>query len=147
MRTFTVYRHPVKGYEAVKKGFSWPGFFFGWVWAFVKRLVAAGFVLLSVWLFAGELLRPREPNVIFFYFTITLTVNLHVGCRGNKWRGASLVARGYEHVGAVQAVSPDAAARRFIGNTDVEAVVDAVIKDLIGHIAVERGSGEPQRAA
>lgn len=27
MRTFTIYKHPAQGFEAVKVGFSWPAFF------------------------------------------------------------------------------------------------------------------------
>jgi len=38
MKIYEVYQHPVKGYAAVKIGFSWPGFFFGIIWALIKKL-------------------------------------------------------------------------------------------------------------
>jgi hypothetical protein len=92
MRTFTDYHHPVKGYEAVKKGPRGPDCFVRWGWAFVSRLVVIGVVCLSVWLFAAELCGPHEPDVIFLYFAITLAVNLLGGSRENKWREDSLAA-------------------------------------------------------
>jgi len=38
MKVFKVYKHPVSGYEAVKVGFSWPGFFWIVTWLLWKRL-------------------------------------------------------------------------------------------------------------
>ena len=48
MHKYNVYKHPIIGYEAIKQGFSWPGFFFTWIWAFVKKLWADGVILLLV---------------------------------------------------------------------------------------------------
>ena len=33
MRAYQVFKHPEKGFKAVKDGFSWPGFFFTWLWS------------------------------------------------------------------------------------------------------------------
>jgi len=46
MNFYNVYRHPVRGHEAVKLGWSWPGFFFTWIWAFAKRMKSIAVALL-----------------------------------------------------------------------------------------------------
>ncbi|WP_181919263.1 DUF2628 domain-containing protein [Alkalilimnicola ehrlichii] len=38
MKTFNMFHHPHHGHKAVKVGFSWPGFFFGIIWAAIKGL-------------------------------------------------------------------------------------------------------------
>ena len=38
MKAFAVYQHPTHGFEAVKRGFSWPAFFFGVIWMLIKKL-------------------------------------------------------------------------------------------------------------
>ena len=42
MKTFQVYKHPIAGIEAIKVGFSFPAFFFGWIWMFIKKLWGYG---------------------------------------------------------------------------------------------------------
>ncbi|WP_226912943.1 hypothetical protein [Halomonas sp. 3D7M] len=37
MKEFKIYMHPAGMHEAVKQGWSWPGFFFGPIWALVKK--------------------------------------------------------------------------------------------------------------
>ncbi len=40
MKTFNIYKHKIIGFEAVKVGFSWPAFIFGFYWMLVKKLWA-----------------------------------------------------------------------------------------------------------
>ena len=48
MKQFNVYSHPVLGPQAVKQGFSWPAFFFTWIWAFVCKLWVPGSIMLVI---------------------------------------------------------------------------------------------------
>lgn len=50
MRVFDVYRQQDDPHQtiAIKRGFSWPAFLFGYIWAFVKRLWGFGFLILGV---------------------------------------------------------------------------------------------------
>jgi len=54
-RTFEVLKHPLKGLEAVKRGFSWPAFLFTWIWAVVNRLWLLGIVFVILSLLLGLL--------------------------------------------------------------------------------------------
>ena len=53
MRTYKIYRKDAE-VVAVKDGFSYPGFFFTWIWALVKRLWTVGlfFFLLNAFAFS-----------------------------------------------------------------------------------------------
>ena len=42
MKQYKVYKHPSGSTEAVKQGWSWPGFFFGFIWAMVKKMWGLG---------------------------------------------------------------------------------------------------------
>jgi len=61
MKTFDLYRHPTVGYEAVKRGFSWPGFFIGAIWALSKRMWLGGTLLLIAWVILFGV-RGEEPD-------------------------------------------------------------------------------------
>lgn len=147
MRTFTVYHHPVRGYEAVKKGFSWPGFFFTWVWAFVKRLVVIRLLLLIAWFVVTGLRVSSEPGLVILGGVIAVAVSLLVGVQGNKWREKSLASRGYQPVATFQAASPDAAITKVAENTKLEAMVNAAVKDALEHKPAETRSRGSQEVA
>lgn len=142
MRTFTVYRHPDKGYEAVKKGFSWPGFIFTWLWAVVKGVGPIWVLLLFIGIVAEVLSRNREPGLIILGFGIGMTMRIVVGVQGNKWREESLASRGYQPVETFQAASPDAATNRIIEEAKLNARVDAAVKDALEHKPAESGSAQ-----
>ena len=57
MKQFKVYENPQGVYEAVKQGWSWPAFFFSWIWELIAEmwglgvLVVTGMILL--WFVVG----------------------------------------------------------------------------------------------
>ncbi len=105
-RTFEVLKHPLKGLEAVKRGFSWPAFLFTWIWAVVNRLWLLGivFVILSLLLGLLELQALHDaPLLVLFASLIVQTV---LGMKGNSWRSEALQNRGFEFLGAIDARSP-----------------------------------------
>jgi hypothetical protein len=108
MRRFDVYVHPFAGAEAVKSGWSWPGFFFTWVWAAVKGLWPQAVVFFlatgSLALFDTSV----EANAVMAGL-LGLAVCLVFGSTGNSWRARNLLARGYRHVGGWPALSPEVA--------------------------------------
>jgi hypothetical protein len=50
MNVYNVYTHPQGVPQAVKVGFSWPCFFFGWVWAAVAGRWSLFWMMLGGWL-------------------------------------------------------------------------------------------------
>lgn len=123
MHQFKVYKHPVRGYEAVKIGFSWPAFFFGLFWTLAKRLwgcalawFAALLVLAIVDVLLGMAIARMGASesvlvavlVLFLSFGV-LSLYLVSGFKGNQWREANLEKRGYDYLGSMHAETPDAA--------------------------------------
>ena len=69
---------------AVKQGFSWPAFFFWWIWPFTKGLILPGIIAI----------------VLFFCWPVLVII---YGMKGNKWWANRLVKNGFVLVGTVQA--------------------------------------------
>ncbi len=119
MRTFKIYRHPARGLEAVKIGFSWPAFFFGGGWMLAKRLwrifailLAAHFALM-IFEKAIDASRSSPGELALAYLMLlggSFTVWLVPAFKGNSWRVSNLVSRGYEFVAEVRAETPESAA-------------------------------------
>lgn len=118
MKTFSVYSHPTKGFEAVKIGFSWPGFFFNSIWLLVKTLW--GWAL--IWIVYSILVNVYNSVAInstnsaginlllsLIGLTASLMIMLIPGFKGNSWRVKKLGKLGYELVDSVEASSPDTA--------------------------------------
>ncbi|MBP8812264.1 MAG: DUF2628 domain-containing protein [Laribacter sp.] len=117
MKTFNIYKHPTQGIEAIKVGFSWPAFFFGFFWMLVKKLwgLAGAWFAAYVIFFLIEKVTDQSGEggaqaIIYLllaagYFALWLVPAF----KGNKWREENLSKRGYEQLTSVQAETPDAA--------------------------------------
>ena len=111
MAKYKVYKHMVSGYEAIKNGISWPGFFFIWAWAFLKKLWIHGLLLLvagSLISFFGFLLAQRgDDSSVITGLVLLLLPNIITGILGNFWLRKSMLQKGYVLVATAKAKSPD----------------------------------------
>ena len=115
-KNYSVFEHPGNRFEAVKQGWSWPAFFFTWVWALVKNLWVVGIVVGIVGIAVGLLLRSalqsssQAGGTLFVVLLgVGFVVNVWFGRNGNKWREANLVSRNYLLIGQVKAGTPQGA--------------------------------------
>lgn len=113
MKVFKVYARPGGTHQAVKQGWSWPAFFFTWIWASAKRMWVLGsgvfalFMLLNV---MGALTGTQGAAAFLPFSTlVTLGTAVVLGVNGNRWRASNLRARGYALAATVTAPGPDAA--------------------------------------
>src|SRR5262245_17968330 len=117
MKTFRVYKHPTRGVEAVKVGFSWPGFFFGIVWMLIKRLWMLALLWFGFYFVLGLLKTVTTESeesgaqalVYLLLWAGYWALNLIPGFKGNQLREANLLKRGYELTGEVRTATSDAA--------------------------------------
>jgi hypothetical protein len=123
MKTFDVYKHPTLGYAAVKRGFSWPGFFLGGIWALSKRMWVGGSILVVVWAILvgaqSDADTSGDIGTKFILGLIQLALAVAVGMLGNRRSADSLTRRGYEHLGTVEGQEPDWAIATFVKKSDV----------------------------
>ncbi|MBI5136529.1 MAG: DUF2628 domain-containing protein [Nitrospirae bacterium] len=108
-RTFDVYRHPIKGYQAVKRGFSWPAFFYSFIWSLFKGLWAIAFMIFLAVValdVVGHSLAGAVPVAGLVTWLAQMGVAIFVGRNGNGWRREDMLGKGFVPVGTVQAGSP-----------------------------------------
>ena len=105
---------------AVKRGFSWSGFFFSFIWALSRGLWLHGGIIIAVaaaicavdWIFFNG-----NP---WLSVLLGLVVNVAVGVRGNSWRSRELESDGYEFTSLIEARSPaSAVAAHSLGKKQV----------------------------
>jgi len=122
MKHFEIYQHPTLGHAAVKRGFSWPGFFFTAIWMLLCRMWLGAILFIALYwgvLFVIDLIAVSSEATadfgtadmlyLFAFFGLPPVFGLVVGAKGNAWRRAALAKRGFAHVKSVQAQSADAA--------------------------------------
>jgi hypothetical protein len=117
MKTYKIFVNPQGGSEAVKQGWSWPGFFFNFIWALIKRMWVLGVVLMILSIALGfaegtvEVSYGKEAasGISVFTSILNLVIAVVFGVKGNKWREKNLIFRGYKYQDTVDAQNPEAA--------------------------------------
>ncbi|MDE0341884.1 MAG: DUF2628 domain-containing protein [Deltaproteobacteria bacterium] len=112
MKKFSIFQHPTSGYDVVKNGWSWPAFFFTWIWAFVKKLW-----LIGVIVFLFGILASSIPEA---WLLGEVLISIVMGVKGNELRVKRLQDSGYEKVATVEARTPDAALAAHLASGGTE---------------------------
>lgn len=118
MKEFHIYEHKFFGrIEAVKNGFSWPGFLFTIWWLAYKRMWAEFALYLAVIILMPFVINavgmPIESVAVFnTIFGVSLSIAL--GLYGNKRYAKHLTKKGYVKIGSIMANSKDDAVYNFI---------------------------------
>lgn len=129
MKTFSVYKHPIQNFEAVKVGFAWPAFFFGFIWMLAKKLWGlaglwfAAYVVCALIDLVTEQSERGGAQALVYLVLLAAYVALWLipAFKGNQWREANLIARGYELLNTVQAETPDAAMAKLAKSAPMPA--------------------------
>ena len=130
MKQYKVYKHPSGTTEAVKQGWSWPGFFFSCIWAMVKKMwglgvgVLIGFVVLGVIVGAAGSSSGSDTLINI----ISLIANIVFGVNGNSWREKNLASRGFELVDTVTAATPEGAVALYLKEANLSTVRADVVR-------------------
>jgi hypothetical protein len=112
MKLYEIYTSPLGKVEAVKQGWSWPAFFFSWIWACVKGMWVLGIgiiVALLVVLFIFEVMSIDEMTINGFFIFADVVIGIIFGVRGNSWREKNLLSRGFSLAATENAANPEAA--------------------------------------
>jgi hypothetical protein len=122
MKEFKVYRHATQDVVVIKKGFSWPAFFFGPIWMLVNEfwwLASLWFGLYAVSPFIEEIAFQPPVSVIqilafLLFFLIMFGLWFVPGFKGNEWREKFFSKRGYELQDLVEAETSSAAVSQLV---------------------------------
>ena len=100
--------------RAVKDGFSWPAFFFSFLWALTQRLWVAAAVLL-----VAELVLSAATEYLDMTTAVAVSLGamLIVGWIGNDLKRRALARRGLPEQDVVLAASGEDAVRRYFAET------------------------------
>ncbi|WP_392563339.1 DUF2628 domain-containing protein [Orbus wheelerorum] len=121
MKNYKVFKHSDGRIEAVKQGWSWPGFLFGFIWALVKKLWLVAGVLVAIAIITGILVEVTAPDSYSYYESSSaifpgllaklpaLLTAIFLGIRGNFLREKDLINKGYELIGTTTSENPDMA--------------------------------------
>src|SRR5262245_13880924 len=113
MRTFMVFAHGVELPEAVKVGFSWPAFFFSFLWMADKGLWKLAVLWFGIYTAVAVMAlvssSPDPLRTVAFAVIIDLALAALAGANGNRWWEHELLDRRYKHVATVSAKNPEAA--------------------------------------
>ncbi len=123
MKTFHVYLHPARGYEAVPEGPCLPALCFSVFWLVFRGLaVPATVVLIGAALVIGaEATAGRNAageiqswSFRLLMIAAVLALWLLPALYGNRWRHADLLRRGFAQVACLRALSADDAVARAL---------------------------------
>lgn len=105
MKQFDVLCQKTGEYELVKRGVSWPGLFFMWIWAATKQmwgivLLYFAIVVCSEWILDSmyDYDAPSWNHVLLF-----LIVACIFGAMGNSWWRSKLLRTGYSLTTTIEA--------------------------------------------
>ncbi len=133
VKQYKIYENPLGLREAVKQGWSWPAFFFTWIWALIKKMNVVGGsviggILVATVLFgvAGQgnhgddanreaATSPAGEIFEWFFSLVMLALPVFFGVNGNAWREENLILRGYQLVGTIDGASDEAAIALYQG--------------------------------
>lgn len=125
MKQFKVFVNYKGSYEAVKQGWSWPAFFFGGIWALVKKMWNLGFGVFGVFFaigFIGEIFGGDIKQIMDAVVSIgSLVLPVVFGVNGNKWRETNLIARGFDFRAIVTAANAEGAVAIYMKNKNASA--------------------------
>jgi len=117
MSSYKVFKHPEKGFEAVKSGFAWLAPFnpiwplFRGLWMLFITYIFFIFILASI---DAQIYGPVDVidiknanNLQLFLFIIQIVIFASPGFKGNEWTANNLQRKGYIFNCSIEAKNKD----------------------------------------
>ena len=114
MKHYRIFEHPAGNIEAVKLGWSWPAFFFGFLWALAKQMWWLGGCIFEAFFLAESLDASVDEALDGLITVAALVLAFIFGLNGNRWRENNLQSRGYDYKETQTAANPDGATARYL---------------------------------
>ena len=108
MKVYTIHRHPLGTLLAVKEGWSWPAFFFTWIWCLVKKLYGVAVFMFFLQLCFSLASTSNRGSVVMAIVAGAITA-----LGGNYLVRLNLGDRGFVTLGKCRAATPEGALAAF----------------------------------
>ncbi|WP_038291338.1 hypothetical protein [Zooshikella ganghwensis] len=118
MNKYMIFENSAHDIQVVKRGWSWPGFHFGWLWALFKGLPLLALFGISVIVVAyiSCLLYLFHYGMQLILLALALSYLIQSVCCGlvgNKMMYRQLAKKGFELITVIPAHRPDIALRVY----------------------------------
>jgi hypothetical protein len=119
---YWVYERETGEIRAVKRGWSWPAFFFSWIWAFTKGLIAIGAGVIVYLIILGVIFSSDRDtgDALGTIVVALLACNVWLGAKGNKFVEDNLTKKGFKFAGTVNAATAKGAVASFLSSHSEE---------------------------
>tara|TARA_Y100001960_G_C14697667_1_gene839863 strand:- start:964 stop:1455 length:492 start_codon:yes stop_codon:yes gene_type:complete len=133
MKNFKIFENDKTGaIVSIKDGWSWPAFFFNFIWCFVKKLHMIGIGLVIFTIVSEVIIAENttyyyddyyhdyyyeDSNLAILFALINIAIAIWLGVTGNEKRCDYYESVGFIYQGMVTAVSPDAAIATYARGT------------------------------
>ena len=124
MKQYKIYEKNHLQIEAVKKGWSWPAFFFTWLWAMVKKLwILALCIIIFIIIFVNIIYEDSGDQNAFTVISsnVSLLIRIILGLKGNKLRESNLRSRGFKYKTTITASNPESAIAFYVRDKSTTA--------------------------
>ena len=113
MTKFNIYNHELLQPQAVKSGWSWPAFFFTFIWGLTTKLWGVFTISFILWVLAlGIIFSYTSSYETFDIISVGIAgifFQIAYGRKGNDWRVEKLSKLGYKYIETVSEINPKSA--------------------------------------
>ncbi|MBT5530888.1 MAG: DUF2628 domain-containing protein [Cytophagia bacterium] len=104
-KRFNIYKNEAGHFDVVKIGWSWPAFFFSWIWCLYKNILNYGILILTINLFFPFYYGVSDLITIL----IGWVTMIWIGTNGNKYLEKQLLESGYRYFKTISAKNHESA--------------------------------------
>jgi len=119
MRSYRIFKHPDKGFEAVKSGFAWLAPFnpvwplFRGLWlifiTYIFFILILASIDVEIYGLIGVIDITNANNLQWIFLIIQIAILTSPGFKGNEWTSQNLQKKGYVFDCAIEAKNKNAA--------------------------------------
>ncbi|MDM0009306.1 DUF2628 domain-containing protein [Variovorax sp. J22G73] len=124
MKIYKVFEHPSGHREAIREGWSWTAFLFGWIWALCHGVwpLALGVLAFGMLIgFGAPGLGASNATTLVIASLFGIVNSIVLGSIGNSLRASWQVGKGYACVDVVQAANAQEALWMRVESPEPEA--------------------------
>ena len=98
----------------MKLGWSWPAFFFDFLWALFKKMWWLGGCIFAAFVLLESLFSMEDEALYELVILAFIVLRVIFAVNGNRWRENNLQSRGYDYKETQTAANPEGATALYL---------------------------------